>query len=608
MLPRSLLRRRARHRGVRRRSLRIALALLILGSGTAVSLSAPSAEAVLPTVIVPTATCARFDPNLGSGACLRYQSKSGIAYTWLGTYRASNGVPFFCIDYLYDSRISATAARVSTVGLRNQLGRPIGAAEVAALNELISTRAPRGTAGSAMGNAAIALIIRELMSDGIRNDGTVVYPPGLKVHGTVRSVPGGTPGTILATAQSWWDQASQRRGPWHVSLVPESSTPTVPLGQSAKYRLRVTSADSRTLVGVPVSFTCTGPITCPAAMASSASTEVAVQPQGLGMYTITARVTGPSAQGQLLQGAWSAHGGTTALNRGVQRGWIAQRVPASASAQGAAEIVKATPTLVTQAQPSARAGESLSDLVTVAGLPQGYDHPMVAILYGPFATAPTATSCTADKAVASVSIPVTVNGTVRTPTVPATQPGYYVWTESLPGDDRTVGVDTPCGVSEETTVVTTPATPTAAQPTLRTRVSAAVVTLPGTVSDTIAVSGLKAGTLDIAWTLLGPVSPGGHGCTGLDWAAAPRHASGHLTASNGLVRTPAIAITVAGCYTFREHAAATSTSAAADSAPGLPEETALAVRPRPRVVPEVPTGPAGPIDGWWSSVVRLWAA
>ncbi|MGN6722512.1 MAG: hypothetical protein ACTHJM_07860 [Marmoricola sp.] len=694
--------------------------MVILGTASLTSVATPSAGAATPAVVVPASTCTQFDPNLGRGACLRYQSRSGTAYTWIGTYRAPNGSSFFCIDYLYDSRISAASVRVPTTGLRNQLGRSVGAQEVAALNAMISARAPGGSAASAEGNAAIALIIREVMSDGIRNDGTVVYPPGLKVHGTVGPVVGGMPNAILTLAQQWWAEASQRRGPWTVRLDPQSASSTLPLGQSAAYSLRVTSADARTLSGVSVTFTCTGPITCPGSVTTSTSPSVLrVTPRALGAYTIMAKATGPSAQGQLLKGPWASHGGTTATNNGVQRGWIVQGVSAGASARGAAEIVKATPSVVTQAQPTARPGDSLTDLVTVSGLPAGYDHPMSATLYGPFDSAPTAASCTPDKVAGTVTVPLRANGSVRTPAVAASSVGYYVWTESLPGDDLTNPVVTPCGVAEETTLVkaapriatvavgrpkdagaalrdritvtdaakvaqliswrllgpvqptrggcsgvawegapvaasgqlattgdgeyvtpersvtragcytyvenlaasamssaaeTAPGEPSETVlivdwPKLKTVASAQRIKVPGSIFDTIRVTGVTSGEIDIEWSLLGPLAPGARGCSGLNWRAAPVRSSGRVSSANGSVRTPSVRLNVAGCYTFREHSVATVTAAEADSPPGLPEETVLAIRPSMRVVPEVPTGAAverGP--GWWMYLTRLWVA
>lgn len=585
----------------------MALALLILGTGTLATLGTPAASAVAATTIEPASTCQRFDPNIGSGACLRVQSRSGSAYTWIGTYRASNGVSFYCIDFLYDSRISASSARVPTAGLRNQLNRPIGAAEVAALNTLISERAPGGSAGSWAGNAAIALIIREVMGDGIRSDGTALYPSGLKVGGAVKAMSGGTPSEILTLAQQWWQAASLRRGPWTVRLDPAAGGTAIPLGSSAAYHVRVVSAAGQVLSGVVVKVACSGPVSCPASATTAASAAtpatVSVRPTTLGEFAVTATVSGPAAQGQLLQGPWSPHGGTTARNNGVQRGWIVQRTSATASAKGAAQIVKAVPGVATQAQPAARPGDALSDVVTVTGLPPGYDHPLSATLYGPFAAQPVATSCTPDKVVGTVQMPVTTNGSLRTPPLAAATPGYYVWTESLPGDDQTNAVQTPCGLAEETTLVA-PA-PVLDKPSLHTEASVARIAVPGSVFDTISVQGLTAGSITVEWALLGPIAPGPRGCAGLHWDQAPVRASGRLESGNGIVRTPAVRLTLAGCYTFTEHSGPTATAGAAESPAGLAGETVLGVRAPMPIVPEVPTGPVGPVAPGWSAFLRV---
>lgn len=546
--------------------------MLVVGTGSLTSVGVPAAEAITPAVVVAASTCARFDPNITSGACLKYQARSGTAYTWIGTYRASNGERFYCIDYLYDSRISSTSVRVSTAGLRNQLDRPVGAAEVAALNYMISTHAPDGTAGSAEGNAAIALVIREVMSDGIRNDGTIVYPPALRIHGTVKSLPGGMPSAILSLAQRWWTEATQRRGPWSVRLDPMTSGATVPLGKSASYRVRVISADPRTLAGVVVTFACSGPITCPSRLTTSSTPSiVTVTPQALGTYVITAQASGPGAQGQLLKGPWAPHGGTTATNNGVQRGWIVQRVDARASARGAAEIVKANPRVVTQAQPTARLGDALTDLVTVSDLPAGYDHPVTATLYGPFPSAPTATSCTSDKVAGTVTVPVRANGSVRTPPIQVSAVGYYVWTESLPGDTNTNGVETPCGIAEETTLVKS-------VPRIATVVAGRRGATATELRDAVTLSDAGSVVQAMSWTLLGPVVPTRGGCSDVSWTNAPVAATGEVaTTGDGRYVTPTSRVTHAGCYTYVEKLPASLTTTAVETAPGDPTETALVV-------------------------------
>lgn len=558
----------------------MALAMVIAGTGTLASVGTPTATAITPAVLVSPSICARYDSNLVSGACLQYQSRSGTAYTWIGTYRAAGGGVFFCIDYLYDSRISAKASRVSTQGLRNQLNRAVGTSEVAALNYLISTHAPQGSAGSAAGDAAIALIIREVMGDGIRNDGTVVYQPGLKVRGAVKPLPGGAPSNIMALAQRWWAEASNLRGPWVVKIEPRTPTTEVPLGTSVEYAIRVVSPGGGAVNGAAISFTCTGPITCPKPMVSEPKAKLlTVTPTTLGAYAMTASTNGPSGQGQLLKGPWAPHEGTTAKNFGVQRGWIAQRVSAKVSASGSAKVVKANPKVVTQAQPTANPGESLTDLVTVTDLPPAYNHPMTATLYGPFEAAPIASSCTPEKVVGTVTMPLTASGTSRTPGIKVADPGYYVWTESLVGDANTNAVETPCGIAEETTVVRS-------TPRIVTVLSGQRATEGALLRDTIDVSDTGGAALEVGWSLFGPMAPVEGRCVDVRWAQAPLVAEGSIAAlGDGRYVTPQTQVSEAGCYTFAETIAQTPTTGPAATRRGERAETAIVLDwPRLRTV------------------------
>lgn len=557
--------------------------MMLLGSGGALAATTPTAGAASPVVAVGADACRSIDPNLVSGVCVRYQSGAHPAYSWMGTYRASDGSIFFCIDYLYNSRLDASAVRLSTTGLINQFGAPVGADEVAALNYLIGVRAPSGSTGSPIGDAAIALIIREVMSDGIRGDGLVVYPPGLKIYGAVQSLPGGMPPEILGLAQDWWVDASHFRGPWRVALEATSGS-AISVGSVASYKVRVLTPEGHMAAAAPVRFTCSGAVTCPEPIISAFDpVTVSLTAKDLGPYEIAAKVEGPSGDGQLLVSGWSPHPGSQARDNGFQRGWIAQRVPAEVSARGTAEVVTAAPAIVTKAQPTAIVGDALTDEVTVSGVPEGYDQPMTARLYGPFTEQPDAESCTAETLVGEVDVRITKNETLRTPSIAVTKGGYYTWTESLPESEGASGVATPCGLVEETTRVID-------RPQLRTAVSDTRMVTPGEVFDTITVAGVDRGEIEIEWTLLGPVLPGDHGCADVNWSKAPVRATGRVRSGTGTVRADPVKIALAGCYTYREHSDATDLVAEADSPAGLPEETFLATPPPLTVVPEVPTG------------------
>lgn len=569
--------RSARHKGFRRRSLVGMVLTLVVGLTTFLLVGRPDAVAAGGAVEVPKATCAAIDPNLVNGSCLRYSTASGTYYTWIGSYRADDGRIFFCIDYLYDSRIGGNASIESTAGLTNQLGQPIDGGAVAGLTYLINKYAAGGSTGSDLGDASIALLIREVMSDGIKADGTVVYSPRLQVGGAV-SAPIGLAGPVTPNAQALWDEASAYLGSWALRLSPTAPGP-VPVGSTREYDVSVASATGHLVPGVQVFFACTGPIDCPAPVTSAESAvRIGVSPSDLGSFSINASVTGPAANGELFVTSWAPHEGTSAQNNGVQRGWIAKQETAAASVSGSATIVKATPTVVTQASPVqvdfAGSPVGLRDVVDVSGLAPGYQQMVTATLFGPFRDRPTASSCTAEKKVGQTTFVVDRNGTFTTEVVLAPGPGFYVWTESLPGDRLTNALTSPCGVADETTAVR-------AAPALRTQTSARKVEIWQKVRDTISVSGTHGSTLSIEWSLLGPVRPVNNSCEGLNWAGAPVADSGVVAATgDGDVVTPESRVDQLGCYTYLERAGGTPLSAPAESVAGQPSETTLVIPPR----------------------------
>ncbi|MCW2754225.1 MAG: Sortase family protein [Marmoricola sp.] len=578
----------------RHRSVLVALLLVVTATFALVVASPGGVRPASAASVAPTASCRALDPNLVHGVCLKYTSRSGTGFSWIGTLRADNGRVFFCIDYLYDSRIAGNATVIGTHGLVNQFGSRVGAAEVAALNEVISTWAAHGSTGSDNRDAAIGLIIREVMSDGTRSDGTVVYPRGLRVGGTVRAPVGGLSGPVLDLARSMWSQGSAQRGPWRVSLT-ASRAGALPLGTTRTYRTTVVSSANQVVPGARVTFTCTGPISCPAPLRTTAAgSTVAVRPAAIGAYSIRATVTGPAADGKLYRvGTWRTHGGGGARNNGVQRGWIAQSTPASATVSATSGIVKGNPQVATRASVATVVpGTPLRDLVTVSSLPAGYEQTATATLYGPFDAEPGATSCTPDRIAGRVSFPLVANGSLTTPAVVATQPGYYVWTESLPGDVHTNPVTAPCGLSVETTLVRS-APLTATTPRVHTIASGQHSLVGGRVYDDVRVDGLPSGaSVPVEWTLLGPIAPRQGSCAGLDWSHAPVIARGSLVVSHdGTWRTAPTVLRTAGCVTYTERLLASSTSVAVSTRPGVASETVLVTRPVTRVVPEIPSGP-----------------
>ncbi|MDQ6526967.1 SdrD B-like domain-containing protein [Nocardioides sp. LHD-245] len=113
------------------------------------------------------------------------------------------------------------------------------------------------------------------------------------------------------------------------------------------------------------------------------------------------------------------------------------------------------PTLTT-ATSDARAlvGAELHDNVTITGFTAGSTSTGSATLYGPFSS-PSAASCTAETRVGSVAF-TPVNGTVRTPSVTVSRPGYYTWVASITADQFNHAATHACGLAVETSLVHRP--------------------------------------------------------------------------------------------------------------------------------------------------------
>ena len=560
-------------------SLLTVLALFVAGLALVVSPPGGTPSAAAATRL-PKDACRRIDPNLVNGACLRYRVGNRSGLTWIGTYRAPSGRVFFCIDFLYDSRLPRRAQVVSTDRIVNQLGDRVGDREVAALNYVISTWAGHGSTGSDERDAAIALIIREVMGDGRRAGGTVVYPQGLDVGERVRPPIGGLDAQIMSLAQDMWRAASRYYGPYRLHLDSRRRGP-LQVGRTRLYRLEVRSAAGRRVPGVRVSFVCTGPIRCPHPLLSTRRRlAVRVRPSEIGRYRIRANASAPSSDGLLYRTRhWHAHGGDHARNAGKQRGWIAQESRATAVVQATAKIRKARPEVVTQTSEAVvTPGAEIHDVVTVSGLPAGYDGQVTATLHGPFEAQPGADDCAPANVAGQVTFEVAGNGTFSTPPLTVDAVGFYTWVEAFTGDDRTVPVTTRCGLVPETTRVI-PFTPV-----VRTTASRQRAFVGDAIHDTVVVGGIEDSPVTIRWALHGPRPDRDGSCAGLGWADAPIAARGELAAAgDGRYRTPPTVLRRAGCYSFSQYLPPTALTSEASSPPGLAPETALAIRRTPEV-------------------------
>lgn len=110
------------------------------------------------------------------------------------------------------------------------------------------------------------------------------------------------------------------------------------------------------------------------------------------------------------------------------------------------------PTVVTQAQPTAKVGEEFDDVALVTGTTEAGDY-LVFEAYGPRDPA-AASTCDVSPVWTSKQIPVTGQGYYSSGTTTITTPGAVDWVESLYGADGTVKHRGECGAPGETTLVT----------------------------------------------------------------------------------------------------------------------------------------------------------
>ncbi|MEV5002305.1 class F sortase [Nocardioides sp. LML1-1-1.1] len=134
------------------------------------------------------------------------------------------------------------------------------------------------------------------------------------------------------------------------------------------------------------------------------------------------------------------------------------------------------------------------------------------------------------------------------------------------------------------TLTTSATTPALRTPRLTTRVNRQRALVGDTLEDAVTVSGTGGTPLRGEWLLLGPVTPDRRQqCGALRWSGAAVAGRGTFgVVGDGTVRVGRTRLERAGCYTYRERLLPSArTSGTAWTAPGIPEETALATLTTP---------------------------
>jgi hypothetical protein len=243
-----------------------------------------------------------------------------------------------------------------------------------------------------------------------------------------------------------------------------------------------------------------------------------------------------------------------------------------------------TPSVRTVASHTITAGvESVTDTDSISGEPSGAPaNTLTWTLYGP--VKPTsATSCptTATPYLAVVdksgTLPVTGNGNETTPSVALGGPGCYSFGADLPATATSQEADLAPGTASETVQL--------AVPTIVTKTSAATIPAFSSASDAITLGGLGTGSGTLTWSLVGPVSPGAQGCTGVDWTGAATVKTGTATITDGSpteVTAGPVQLSALGCYSWTATLAGSTFPGGVTSAAGTAGEVT-------QVVPYTPT-------------------
>jgi hypothetical protein len=240
---------------------------------------------------------------------------------------------------------------------------------------------------------------------------------------------------------------------------------------------------------------------------------------------------------------------------------------------GEVSAAQTTPVVsTTVSDTTSTVGSTIHDSIVVSGLPTGYNDSVSWSLYGPFQTAPDATSCTPGTLATSGSLPVTVDGTFQTSDFTLTDSGYYTYVESLPASAFSSSVETVCGAVTETSLASY-------QPSISTAISSSKAVVGTSVHDSVTISGTAPGfTGSTEWAVYGPFQtlPTSTSCTGTPFATGSTSFTG-----SGTFNTQDVKLTSAGYYTYTQAVPAGANQEAVSSGCALPSETVLVSAPTP---------------------------
>ncbi|WP_164479016.1 hypothetical protein [Nakamurella antarctica] len=184
-------------------------------------------------------------------------------------------------------------------------------------------------------------------------------------------------------------------------------------------------------------------------------------------------------------------------------GWTPATFPQTSETTVVPAPAKATPQVTTVTSASvASVGTMLTDKLTVTGVNPAHPVTISSTLYGPYAELPATTTApgAADPSVGTVTVTTIAGQTVyTTPALELPSPGYYVWRETILGDEFNNPWTPPTfPQTTETTVVKS-------TPQVTTVTSASVASVGTMLTDKLTVTGVNpAHPVTISSTLYGP--------------------------------------------------------------------------------------------------------
>jgi hypothetical protein len=158
-------------------------------------------------------------------------------------------------------------------------------------------------------------------------------------------------------------------------------------------------------------------------------------------------------------------------------------------------VTKRQPAIVTSANETVTAGETISDSATLSGATSDAGGSIIFRAYGPADD-----TCANTAIFTSAAIPVSGNGSYGPVSFTATAAGTYHWIASYSGDAKNLPVAGACGADGENDEVTK------ATPAISTTASASV-TVGNTISDVANVTGGANPTGTVDFALYGPSDP-----------------------------------------------------------------------------------------------------